>query len=75
MNLLGLCCVKRNVGAHLKKGHCAKWCLNWLHLRVLGEQHMLDTRLAVVEWTVPRHVVAATKRVFWEKKSQCVFIF
>lgn len=68
--------VKRNVGAHLKKGHCAKWRLNWLHLRVLGQQHVLDTRLAVVQWTVPRHVVAATKRVFWGTKiTVCILFF
>lgn len=56
--------VERKVGAHLKKGHSAKRRLNGLHLRVLGEQHVLDARLAVVERTVPRHVVAAAKRVF-----------
>lgn len=51
--------------AHLEKAYCAKRCLNRLHLWVLSEQHMLDTRFTVVERTVPRYMVATAKCVFW----------
>lgn len=52
------------VSTHLEKADSAKWCLNRLHLRVLGEQHVLDTRFTVIQWTVPRYVITTTKCVF-----------
>lgn len=59
-----------DICTHLEKAHCAKWCLNWLHLWVLGKQHMLDTRFTVVEWTVPRYMVATTKCVFCRRVNK-----
>lgn len=50
--------------ADLKEGDMAKGGLHRVHLRVLCEKHMLDSRLAVVQWTVPRNVIAAAECVF-----------
>ena len=49
---------------YLEEADCAEGGLDRLYLGVLGQQHVLDTRLAVVERAVPRHMVAAAKRVF-----------
>lgn len=62
------------VSTHLEKADCAKRCLNRLHLRVLGEQHVLDTRFTVIQWTVPRYVITTTKCVFCRNtKKECRF--
>lgn len=53
----------------LKEADVTKGGLHWLHLRILREKHMLDSRLTVVQRTVPRNVIAATESVFCYRKN------
>lgn len=51
------------VASHLEEGNHPERGLHRLHLRVLRQQHVLNSRLTVVQRAVPRHVVPATEGV------------
>lgn len=60
-------------GPYLQEGDHPKRSLHWLHLGVFCQQHVLDSRLAVVQRAVPRHVVTAAKGVFCKDRKQEIF--
>lgn len=48
---------------HLEESNYPKGCPHRLHLGVLCQQHVLNSRLTVIQRAVPRHVVPATEGV------------
>lgn len=60
-------------GPYLQESDNPKRSLHRLHLGVFCQQHVLDSRLTVVQRAVPRHVVTAAKGVFCKDRKQEIF--
>ena len=63
--MLFLCISYLSPCTHLNKHEGTKLSVDWLQLRVFSHQHVLYTRLAAVQGTVPGYMVTYTQRVLW----------